>query len=96
RLLFTVPFRLDSKENIVRAEIDINGQIRHLLPPEYHGDPINEAGCLCFYHFGWALLEDLKAVGFENPLAHLYWSDHFGYFGMNQVLFSAEKNTNNC
>ena len=94
RLLFTVPFRLDAKENIIRAEVDINGQIKHILPPEYHGDPINEEGCLCFYHFGWGLLEDLKTVGFENPRAHLYWSDHFGYLGMNQVVFSARKDTN--
>ena len=93
RLLFTVPFRLDSKENIVRAEVDSTGQIKHILPPEYHGDPINEKGCLCFYHFGWALLEDLKTVGFNNPLAHLYWSDHFGYLGRNQVVFTAEKDT---
>ena len=93
RLLFTVPFRMDVRKNIVRAEVDNNGQIRHVLPPEYHGDPINQEGCLCFYHFGWALLEDLKTVGFQNPRAHLYWSDEFGYFGQNQVLFSGEKHT---
>lgn len=90
-LLFSVPFVRTAENNIVRACLSQNGEIIHLLPPEYHGDPINPDGCLCFYHFGWDILGDLKAVGFENAKALLYWSKDFGYLGGEQLLFFATK-----
>lgn len=89
--MFTVPFEQDSKANIVRAKRSPTGDIVHLLPPEYHGDPMNPEGCLCYYHFGWELLEDLKAVGFTNSQAILYWSSAYGYLGGEQLIFLARK-----
>jgi SAM-dependent methyltransferase len=91
KLLFTVPFRLDSQTNLIRATRDEEGNVTHLMEPEYHGDPINTEGCLCFYHFGWQLLDELKQDGFSSAKAHLYWSDTLGYLGQHQVLFCAEK-----
>jgi hypothetical protein len=65
-----------------------------LLPPEYHGDPINSAGCLCFYHFGWDILSSLRAAGFGKAEALLYWSSDFGYLGnADQIIFLARKNS---
>jgi SAM-dependent methyltransferase len=90
-LLLTVPFRLDSAHNIVRAKDREDGTVEHLLPPEYHGDPLKREGCLCYYHFGWELLDDMRAVGFRDPRASLYWSREFGYLGMEQILFHADK-----
>ena len=90
-LLMTVPFRLDSAQNIVRARDREDGTVEHLLPPEYHGDPVRKEGCLCYYHFGWELLDDMWAAGFRNPRACLYWSREFGYLGIEQVLFMANK-----
>ena len=90
-LLFSVPFVRTSEKNIVRAYLSQAGEIVHLLPPEYHGDPINSDGCLCFYHFGWEMLEDIKTVGFKNPQALLYWSKEFGYLGGVQLIFAAKK-----
>jgi len=90
-LLFTVPFVRTSEKNLVRAFLSESGEIVHLLPPEYHGDPINPNGCLCFYHFGWEILEDLKSIGFKSPQALLYWSKEFGYLGGEQLIFSARK-----
>jgi hypothetical protein len=63
----------------------------HLLPPEYHGDPLNSNGCLCFYHFAWNLLEKLRQIGFNDVTAHFYYSSQFGYLGINQLVFSARK-----
>jgi len=92
-LLLSVPFVRNSERNIVRAVIEDSG-IRHLLPPEYHGDPLNpEGGCLCFYHFGWELLDDLRDVGFADTNALLYWSAEYGYLGNEQIIFSATKPT---
>ncbi|MES2625104.1 MAG: class I SAM-dependent methyltransferase [Pseudomonadota bacterium] len=91
RLLFTVPFRLDNQTNLVRATVDAEGNVQHLMEPEYHGDPISNAGCLCFYHFGWQLLDELKDCGFKTAAAHIYWSDKLGYLGQHQALFCAVK-----
>ena len=90
-LFFSVPFELHSEKNIVRAAMNVDGEINHFMPPEYHGDPLNPEGCLCFYHFGWELLDDLKSAGFETATAMIYWSKEFAYLGENQILFLAEK-----
>lgn len=90
---FSVPFDLSSQQHIVRARITAGRQVEHILPPEYHGDPLNTKGCLCFYHFGWQLLEELFECGFSRPAAHLVWSDHYGYLGGEQLFFSARKPT---
>jgi SAM-dependent methyltransferase len=60
----TFPFT-DGAETIVRARITADGQIEHLLEPEYHGDPLG-AGILCFRHFGWDIVQTFKAHGFSE------------------------------
>ncbi|MDD5328815.1 MAG: glycosyltransferase [Sulfuricella sp.] len=90
-LMFTVPFRLDSPAHLVRARLTGNGDVEHLLPAEYHGDPLSSQGCLCFRHFGWELLDELRAIGFVRVAAYLYWSDKLGYLGGEQVVFAGFK-----
>jgi glycosyltransferase involved in cell wall biosynthesis len=90
-LFFSVPFNHQSRQNIVRAEIDADGELNHLLPPEYHGNPISENGCLCYYHFGWELLEQLRGLGFSDVATYIYWSEDFGYLGGDQLIFRATK-----
>jgi len=90
-LLFTAPFRLDSPATIVRASIDANGKVTHLLEPEYHGDPIANEGILCFQHFGWDLLDLMRRMGFVDVAALLYWSEELCYLGREQVIFAARK-----
>jgi hypothetical protein len=90
-LLFSVPFINTAEENLIRAKITADGEIAHLLEPEYHGDPVNDSGCLCYYHFGWELLEEMRKIGFSKVNAHLYWSDKFGYLGGEQIIFTATK-----
>lgn len=90
-LYFSVPFVKTAKKNIVRAHISNIGEVIHLLPPEYHGDPLRSNGCLCFYHFGWEILNDLKTLGFKDVKALLYWSQELGYLGGEQLIFIATK-----
>lgn len=90
-LMFTVPFRLDSRAHLVRARLLENGDVEYLLPAEYHGDPLSSEGCLCFRHFGWALLDELRAIGFVRVAAYLYWSDQLGYLGGEQIAFAGFK-----
>ncbi len=90
-MFFSVPFERDSPHNIVRAYWNSQGEIRHVLPPEYHGDPINDKGCLCFYHFGWELLDEIRAAGFAKACALFYWSQQYAYLGQEQCIFMAQK-----
>lgn len=88
RMLWSVPFsRL--RENTCRARITADGSVEHLLEPIYHGDPVNQKGCLCFTHFGWEMLDQVREAGFRDAYAVLFWSREYGYLGGEQVLFVA-------
>lgn len=90
-LLVTVPFRVDRQENLVRARVRDDGEIEHLMTPEYHGDPLDPEGCLAFYHFGWELLDRLRDAGFAEAETYLYWSRYWGYLGRDQTFHVARK-----
>jgi SAM-dependent methyltransferase len=53
--VFTVPY-FRGRASVVRASPDENGSILHLLPPDYHGDPIDENGILVVTEWGDDLL----------------------------------------
>ncbi len=89
-LFFSVPFVKQARRNIVRAVVE-NGEVRHLLPPEYHGDPLSSEGCLCYYHFGWELLDVLRSIGFEDVTALMFSSADHGYLGGEQIMFKASR-----
>lgn len=90
-LLLSVPFRPEWEKNQVRAIVDDQGETRHLLPPEYHGDPLKAEGCLAYYCFGWELLEQACAAGFSEALGYSFWSREYGYLGSDLTLFLARK-----
>jgi hypothetical protein len=90
KMMWSVPFISSSTENSIRAEI-IDGEVNHILPPEYHGDPLSDKGALCFQHFGWEMLEQMREVGFKDAYALCYHSDEFGYLGGEQFMFIAIK-----
>jgi len=77
--IITAPFLNGSQSTSVRAVQEADGSIRHLLEPEYHGDPLDPAGVLCFYHFGWDLLDGLRNAGFARAEMVFPWDPHFGY-----------------
>jgi SAM-dependent methyltransferase len=92
RLVFTAPFVTGNDRTLVRARLDANGDVVHIEPPEYHGDPLSpNGGILCFQHFGWDMLDALQEAGFQSTEALLLWSRQFGYLGDNQLLFVATK-----
>jgi SAM-dependent methyltransferase len=65
-VLLSAPFYMDHDKTIVRATIDENRTVTYLLTPEYHGDPVIPQGILCFYHFGWDLLDEFRSAGFKS------------------------------
>jgi SAM-dependent methyltransferase len=70
-LIATFPFN-DKPSTLVRARLN-DGAIEHLLEPEYHGDPLG-AGILCWYHFGWDVLDVCRAAGFKDARMVMPWS----------------------
>lgn len=90
KMMWSVPFFTTRAENTIRAQV-VNGVVEHILPPEYHGDPVNTAGCLCFTHFGWEMLDQVRRSGFTDAYAVPYGSREFGYLGAGQIVFFAQK-----
>ena len=91
KMLFSVPFDANSVRNQIRARWRKDGTIEYLLPPEYHDDPRNPEGCLCFQHFGWEMVEEMRQAGFSSVSALSYYSREYGYLGDKQIQFLAEK-----
>ena len=91
-LMITVPFSWTSSEHQVRCELGEDGEIVHFMEPEYHGNPVDaEGGSLCFRYFGWQILSELHAVGFDEAEVLSYWSSEMRYFGDPQIIIVARK-----
>ena len=84
-LILTAPFS-GNERSIERARVLADGRIEHLHPAEYHGDPLG-GGALCFHHFGWDLLDDLRAAGYRHAAVVLSWWPEAGLFdGLTTIL----------
>ena len=62
--IFTVPQDLRLAESITRARLH-DGKIDHILPPEFHGDPIRPEGALVFTDFGADIAAMVAEAGME-------------------------------
>jgi SAM-dependent methyltransferase len=64
--LWTFPFFYGSEDHLVRSVLE-DGAVRHLMEPEYHGNPVDSAGgSLVFTVPGWRILEDARQAGFRR------------------------------
>jgi Methyltransferase domain len=90
RLVCSAPFH-GAALNTTRARMAADGTIEHLLPPEWHGNPVDPAGALCYRHFGIELLDDLREAGFSEARVWLYWSAKLALLGEDRVLFVADR-----
>ena len=90
-LILSVPFVITAPETLTRARVGADGSLEHLAPAEYHGDPVDNEGILCFYHFGWDLLAEMREAGFSDAAVHVYWSQALGYHGGIQMLIAGRK-----
>lgn len=82
-LIFTCPFYWTRDEELQRARVLADGTIEHLLPPEYHGDPMNPEGVLVYYHHGWGLVEDLRRAGFRRAEVGVNFDVYAGFVASN-------------
>lgn len=83
-LLATFPFT-DQLCTIMRASVGADDVLTHLLEPEYHDDPIS-GGTLCFYHFGWDVLEETRLAGFASAQMVMVWAPHQGLLYGHWIL----------
>jgi SAM-dependent methyltransferase len=77
-LVFTAPFFHERRQTNVRAAVMPDGRIEHYAPEERHGDPLNPEGILAFYNFGWTLLDDMRAAGFEDVRLEYFYQPEQG------------------
>lgn len=91
RAYMTFPFLRNTQETRVRAVIEA-GAVRHLLPPQLHGDPVRKEGILCFQEFGWDVLDAFKAAGFGEAWAEFAFGPTHGHFGFTSPLIVAIRN----
>jgi|CXWL01.1.fsa_nt_gi SAM-dependent methyltransferase len=88
-LLLTAPFAFHDAATQIRAIRHADGSIEHLLPPDYHGDPLSERGVLCYQVFGWDLLTLMQGSGFAEVALITCWNPAFAYLGSFQPFVVA-------
>lgn len=85
RFYLTAPFIASRQETLVRAKVE-DGEIVHILEPEYHGDPVRQEGILCFQHFGWDLADCLREAGFDDVAALVFDRIEEGYYTEEAII----------
>lgn len=68
--IFTVPIDSNVKNTLTRAKV-VDGEIVHILPPEYHGDHLSNKGILAFRTYGMDIEQKLLDVGFSYAKVHI-------------------------
>jgi SAM-dependent methyltransferase len=78
QFVFTVPFRALAAHTVSR--LDGLPRVAGRLPTETGGE---------VHELGWDILSLLRAAGFTDARAHIYWSDELGYLGPFNMIVSA-------
>lgn len=90
KFIWSAPFIVTNGENVIRAKV-VDGAIRHIMEPQYHGDPMSQDGILCYQEFGWESLDQLRRIGFSDVYSLFVRSRHYGYLGPDQHYVVATK-----
>lgn len=65
KTVFSCPFYHNLSHNLVRAVME-NGEIKYLMEPCYHGNPMSGQGSLVYIHPTWDIMDMLKDIGFAD------------------------------
>ena len=89
--VFTVPTYKQRVESVRRARHHANGRTEHFADPEYHGNPISEAGSLVTFHYGYDLAE-LIGTWSDMDVEVVRFNDHrHGIIGEFTEVYIAAK-----
>ena len=86
----TVPIHYTVEKTITRTKI-VDGKLKYLKEPIYHGDPLSKDGCLVFHDFGMDLKSILLDIGFSSVKYIAYYSAEKAYFGFVPIAVEAIK-----
>jgi SAM-dependent methyltransferase len=83
----THPFLFMSEKSDLRTKI-VDGALVHLMPPEYHGNPVDAAGgSLVFETPAWDIIPRARAAGFRTASMRFVTSERHGYLTENMGVF---------
>lgn len=85
--IFSMPFFMSRGAAAELARPRADGSIEFFGKPEYHGDGVRPEGILTYYHFGWGLLDDLRAAGFREAEVGLCYDLFLGLASNNHPNF---------
>ena len=63
--LFTLPFYPALENNVIRAFLSESGDLTHIEPPAFHGNPVSGEGALVFFVPGREFIADVAKAGFS-------------------------------
>jgi SAM-dependent methyltransferase len=87
--VFTIPWYYWQRTRVRAVEED--GEIRHLLPPEYHGNPIDASGSLVVTEWGLDFLDYIeRCTGLDTTVHHL-WDPRRAIDGDFREVFVSRK-----
>jgi len=90
--IMTVPFELNRKYNNLRTIVKEDGSLQHNADPIYYNTPAGpKGGSLCYQHFGWEMLDELREAGFSEVKSTFVWSLPFGILGSDVMVILAKK-----
>jgi SAM-dependent methyltransferase len=70
--IFTVPIVNKSQPSRLRARVSDDGQIAHLEPPVYHGNPISDKGSLVTVDWGFDICQHIfESCGLFTHLVYI-------------------------
>lgn len=91
-LYATLPLYFEQKYTVRRAEMTDIGQIKYLLEPVYHGNPMSDEGSLVFFDYGLDFISFVKKAGFSDAYFIPFYSIPYGNIGVNSLfIFIARK-----
>jgi SAM-dependent methyltransferase len=90
RHIFTVPFYGDRYRDEIRATTEPEGIVNHILPPIYHGDPIQSEGILVYVIFSMEMLMKLDNMGYQVRMYNMRDLSK-GILGNNAIIFDTIK-----
>jgi len=90
--IFTVPWYTEEMCTRKRAEL-VDGQVRHLAPPQYHGNPVNSDGSLVTIDWGIDMPEIIHRLATMTTVVSLERDRHYGIDGEFLEVFVSRKPT---
>lgn len=89
--LFTVPTYKGKITSERRALYREDGTVVHIAEPEYHGNPVSDAGSLVTFHYGYDLPELIKKWSHLDVEVYRFHHHRFGIIGDFSEVYLASK-----